>query len=117
LNWTKVQHKSGRFLKELDSDELYDQLNAIGSYLNQIGSYLNQLTAAFGKTANRQWGRARDLAVDTAHDAEGAMRDNLAASLLIAIGIGVAVGYMIGRSSDQRALPAARVASRGCRPT
>jgi hypothetical protein len=93
VNWLKAQHKSGRFLKELDSDELYDQLNA-------IGSYLNQLTSAFGKTANRQWGRARDLAIDTAHDAEGTMRDNLAASLIIAIGLGVALGYMIGRSSD-----------------
>jgi hypothetical protein len=93
INWTKVEPKSGRFLKELDADDLYDQLNT-------IGRYLSQLTSAFGKTANRQWGRARNLAIDTAHDAEGTMRDNLAASLIIAIGLGVAIGYMIGRSSD-----------------
>jgi hypothetical protein len=93
LDWTRAQHRSGRFLKELDSDELYDQLNA-------IGAYLTQLAAAFGKIAKRQWGPARDRAIDAVHDAEGAMRDNIAASLLIAIGLGVALGYLIGRSSE-----------------
>jgi hypothetical protein len=85
--------KSGRFLKELDSEGLYDQLDT-------IGGYLKQLMKAFGKTADRQWGRSRDLAIDTAHDAEGTIRDNLAASLIIAVGLGVAVGYMIGGSSE-----------------
>ena len=55
---------------------------------------------AFGKTADRQWGRSRDLAIDTAHDAEGTIRDNLAVSLIIAVGLGVAIGYMIGGSSE-----------------
>jgi hypothetical protein len=91
LDWTKAYPRSGRFLKELDSDELYDQLNT-------IGAYLNRLTAAFGKTAKRQWGSALDRAIDAVHDAEGTMRDNLTASLLVAIGLGVALGYLIGRS-------------------
>ena len=93
MNWAKTRQRSGRFLKELDSDELYYQLNT-------IGSYLNQLTAAFGKVAKRQWGPARDRAIDAVHDAEGTMRANLAASLIVAVGLGVALGYLIGRSSD-----------------
>ena len=93
VNWAKAEHKPGRFLRELDADDLYDQLDT-------IGAYLKQLTGTFGKTANRQLGRARSLAIDTAHGAEGTMKDNLAASLLIAMSLGVAVGYLIGRSSD-----------------
>ena len=93
VNWAEAQRKSGRILKDLDPEDLYDQLDA-------IGGYLKQLTSAFGKTANRQWGRTRDLAIDTAHDAEGTMRDNLAASLIIAVGLGVVIGYMFGRSSE-----------------
>jgi hypothetical protein len=93
LDWTQAEHRSGKFLKKLDSDELYDQLNT-------IGSYLNQLRAAFGKMAKRQWGPARDRAINAVHDTEGAMRDNIAASLIVAIGLGVALGYLIGRSSD-----------------
>ena len=60
----------------------------------------NHKRVLFSKTANRQLGRARSLAIDTAHDAEGTMRDNLGASLIIAVGLGVVIGYMIGRSSD-----------------
>jgi hypothetical protein len=58
--------------------------------LDTIGAYLKQLTGTFGKTANRQLGRARSL--DTAHGGEGTMKDNLAASLLIAMSLAVAVG-------------------------
>jgi hypothetical protein len=93
MNWVKAERRSGKFLKELDADDFYDQLDI-------IGSYLKQLTSAFGKTASRQWGRARDVAIDSAHDAEGAMKDNLAASLIIAVGLGVVIGYMFGRSSE-----------------
>ena len=55
---------------------------------------------AFGKIANRRWDRARELAVDTAHDTEDLMKGNLAASLILALGLGVLVGFMIRRSSE-----------------
>ncbi len=93
VNRGTAQRESARLLKTLDADDLYDQLDT-------IGAYLKQLTNAVGKTANRQWGRARHLMADTAHDAEGTMKDNLAASLIIAIGLGVAIGYLFGRSSE-----------------
>ncbi len=53
-----------------------------------------------GKGASRQFGRARDFASEAAHDAEEAMKDNLAASLILAVGLGVVVGYFIRRGSE-----------------
>jgi hypothetical protein len=37
---------------------------------------------------------------DTAHQTEEMMKDNLAASLILAVGLGVFVGYMIRRGSE-----------------
>jgi hypothetical protein len=37
---------------------------------------------------------------DTAHDAEATMKDNLDASLILALGLGMLIGYMIRRSSE-----------------
>jgi hypothetical protein len=92
LSWSGTERKRGGSLKEFHVADLYDQLDT-------IGAYLKELTGAFGKQANRQWGRARHLVVDTARDAEETMEDHLAASLIIAVGLGVLVGYMIGRST------------------
>jgi hypothetical protein len=33
LNWDKAQHKGSRLLKELDKDDLYDQLDTVLCYL------------------------------------------------------------------------------------
>jgi hypothetical protein len=33
LNWDKAQHKGSGLLKELDKDDLYDQLDTVLSYL------------------------------------------------------------------------------------
>ena len=46
------------------------------------------------------FGRARAYASDTAQDAEEVMKDNLAASLVLAVGLGVLVGYFIRRGSE-----------------
>ena len=93
VSWSKAERKAGGFIKELDTDDLYDQLDT-------MRAYLKELTGAFGKIANRQWGRARELAGDTAHDTEDLMKDNLAASLILALGLGVFIGYMIRRGSE-----------------
>jgi ElaB/YqjD/DUF883 family membrane-anchored ribosome-binding protein len=92
-SWGRAEHKAGKFLKELDADDLHDQLDS-------MRAYLKDLTGTFGKIANRQWGRAREQAVDTAQEAEDLMKDNLAASLIVALGVGVLVGYMIRRGSE-----------------
>lgn len=92
VRWSGAERKSSGFLKEVNVADLYDQLDT-------VGAYLKELTGALGKLANRQWGRARHLVADTARDAEETMEDHLAASLIIAIGVGVLLGYMIGRAT------------------
>jgi hypothetical protein len=37
------------------------------------------------------------MASEAAHEAEETMKDNLAASLVLALGLGVAIGYFISR--------------------
>jgi ElaB/YqjD/DUF883 family membrane-anchored ribosome-binding protein len=93
-NWGRAaEAKAGRFLKELDAQDLQDQLDA-------VREYLGDLTTSFSKIANRRMGHARGRALDTAHEAEELMKDNLAASLVIALGVGVLVGYLIRRGTE-----------------
>jgi ElaB/YqjD/DUF883 family membrane-anchored ribosome-binding protein len=92
MSWGRTEQRASKFLKELDADDLHDQLDA-------VRAYLKELTGSFGTIANRQWGRTRDMAADTAHDAEDLMKDNLAASLVVALGVGILVGFLLRRSS------------------
>ena len=93
-NWGRAaEHKAGRFLKELEAQDVYDQLDS-------VRDYLSDLTTSFSKIANRRVGHARGRALDTAHEAEELMKDNLAASLVVALGVGVLVGYLIRRGTE-----------------
>ena len=93
-NWGRAaEHKAGRFLKDLEAQDVYDQLDS-------VRDYLGDLTTSFSKIANRRVGHARGRAVDTAHEAEELMKDNLAASLVVALGVGVLVGYLIRRGTE-----------------
>ena len=93
LNLAKAERKAARLVDNLDVDDLYDQIETLRSYVAELSSGL-------GKNASRQFGRARAYASDTAHDAEEVMKDNLAASLVLAVGLGVLVGYFIRRGSE-----------------
>lgn len=93
LNLAKAERKAARLVNNLDPDDLYDQIAALRGYVAELSS-------ALGKNAGRQFGRARAYAVDTAHDAEDVMKDNLTASLVLALGLGVLVGYFIRRGSE-----------------
>jgi hypothetical protein len=79
-------------LKDLDIDDLHDQIDTLRAYVNQL--------TGSGTSASRQFGRARDYASGAAHDAEDLMKDNLAASLVLALGLGLVVGYFIRRGSE-----------------
>lgn len=93
-NWGRAaESKTSRFLKELDPQDVYDQLDA-------VRGYLQDLTGSFGKIANRQWGQARGRVIDRVEEAEDLMKDNLAASLVVALGVGVLVGYLIRRGTE-----------------
>jgi hypothetical protein len=93
LNLAKAERKAARLVNNLDIDDLYEQIDTLRSYVSELSS-------GFGKNASRQFGRARAYASDTAHDAEEVMKDNLAASLVLALGLGVVVGYFIRRGSE-----------------
>ena len=81
LNLAKAERKAARLVNNLDVDDLlYDQIDALRGYVAELSSGL-------GKNAGRHLGRARAYALDTAHDAEDVMKDNLAASLVLAVGV------------------------------
>ena len=96
VSMSKAEQKASKFVndvKDLDIDDLYDQLD-------NLRGYVNELSRSVGKSAKRGYRQARHAAADAAYEAEEAIRDNLAASLILAAGLGVIVGYLIGRSSD-----------------
>ena len=82
--------EAGRFLKEIDVKDLQEQLDS-------LRDYLRDLTGSFSKIANRQWRSTRDRALDTAKETEEIMRDNLAVSLVVALGLGIVIGYLVRR--------------------
>ena len=93
LNLAKAERKAARLVNNLDIDDLYDQIDALRGYLMGLSSGLEN-------NVTRQFGRVRAYASDTAQDAEEMMKDNLAASLVLAVGLGVLVGYFIRRGSE-----------------
>lgn len=94
LGLARAESKTSRFVKDnVDIDELYDQISA-------LRDYVTGLTSGTGRGASRQFGRARDFASEAALEAEEAMKDNLAASLILAVGLGIVVGYFIRRGTE-----------------
>jgi ElaB/YqjD/DUF883 family membrane-anchored ribosome-binding protein len=82
-----------RDVKDLDIDDLYDQVE-------KLRDNVHQLSRRVGKSASRQYGRARDYTLEAAQEAEDLMKDNFTASLILALGLGLVVGYFIRRSTD-----------------
>ena len=93
MSLAKAERKAARLVNNLDIDDLYDQIETLRGYNAELSS-------GVGKNASRQFGRARAYASDAAHDAEETMKDNLAASLVLALGLGVIVGYFIRRGTE-----------------
>jgi hypothetical protein len=91
LSLARAERKAARMVNNLDIDDLYDQIDTLRGYIAELTS---------GSNAGRQLGRARDYAVDAAREAEETMKDNLAASLVLAIGLGVVVGYFLRRGTE-----------------
>ena len=73
----------------------------IEDFYGQLGILREQLEELAAARGGRwQYGRARDMATEASQEAEEAIRDNLAASLILALGIGLVVGYLIRRGSE-----------------
>lgn len=76
----------------LDPEDYYEQLD-------HMRAALKDMARSFGKVASKRGSEARSYALTTAEDAEEMMKDHLAASMLLALGVGVAVGFFLLRSS------------------
>jgi ElaB/YqjD/DUF883 family membrane-anchored ribosome-binding protein len=92
MSWVDGGRDAGRSLKEIDFKDLQEKLES-------VRDYLGDLTASSNKIARRQLRHARGRAIDTAQEAEEIMKENLAVSLVLALGIGVLIGYLIRRSA------------------
>ena len=93
LSWPRAERKVSRLVNSVDLDDLHDQIDS-------LRSYVNELAGSAGKSASRSYGRARDYATEAAHEAEDLMKDNFAASLVLALGLGLVVGYFIRRGTE-----------------
>ena len=96
VSLARSERKAARFVrgaKDIDLDDLYDQLE-------NLRDYAHQLSQSIGKSASRQYGRARAYTSQAAKEAEELMKDNIAASLILIIGLGLVVGYLIRLSTE-----------------
>jgi ElaB/YqjD/DUF883 family membrane-anchored ribosome-binding protein len=93
MSWVDRTRDAGRSLKDIDLKEVQEKLDS-------LSDYLKNLAASTSKIATRQWRDTRGQALNTAHEAEEMMKENLAASLVVALGVGVLVGYLIRRGTE-----------------
>jgi ElaB/YqjD/DUF883 family membrane-anchored ribosome-binding protein len=73
-----------------DTAELADQIDAIRADIQSLSSTV-------GRIANKQLNRAQDKAMDTANQAEEAIRQNPLSAVAIAIGLGFLFGVFTRR--------------------
>jgi ElaB/YqjD/DUF883 family membrane-anchored ribosome-binding protein len=73
-----------------DVDDLANQIDA-------IRAEIQSLTSTVGRVANKQINRAQDKAIETAHEAEEAIKRNPLAAVGIAAGLGFLFGVFTRR--------------------
>jgi len=73
-----------------DTNELANQINA-------IRADIESLTSTVGRMANKQLNRAQDKAMETANQAEEAIRQNPLSAVAIAVGLGFLFGVFTRR--------------------
>ena len=73
-----------------DADDLANQIDA-------IRADLQNLTSIVGRMANKQVNRAQDKAMETAYEAEEAIRRNPLQAVAIAAGLGLLFGVFTRR--------------------
>jgi len=73
-----------------DNQELANQIDA-------IRADIQSLTSTVGRMANKQINRAQDKAMETANQAEDAIRQNPLAAVAIALGLGFLFGIFTRR--------------------
>ena len=76
--------------QNLDNQELANQIES-------IRADIQSLTSTVGRMANKQINRAQDKAVETANQAEEAIRQNPLSAVAIAVGLGFLFGVFTRR--------------------
>ena len=80
----KWDREPAKLLKRIDISDLSDQHDAVRDYLQELAS-------SFSKIANRRLRNARERTLDTVEGTSEIMRDNPAASLVMALGVGLVI--------------------------
>lgn len=65
--------------------------------IDAIRADIQNLTSTVGRIANKQLGRAQDKALETANEAEEAIRRNPLSAVAIAVGLGFLFGVFTRR--------------------
>jgi ElaB/YqjD/DUF883 family membrane-anchored ribosome-binding protein len=65
----------------------------------EVKENIRDLGNSVGRMANRQYERAQDVAADTVHETEGAIRRKPLAAIGIGLGLGFLFGLFKGRPS------------------
>jgi ElaB/YqjD/DUF883 family membrane-anchored ribosome-binding protein len=73
-----------------DAEDLANQIDS-------IRADIQNLTSTVGRIANKQINRAQDKAIDTANEAEEAIRRNPLSAVAIAVGLGFLFGVFTRR--------------------
>ena len=89
-----------------DSDDLAAQVEA-------IRADIQNLTSTVGRIANKQLGRVQDKAIETANEAEDAIRRNPLSAMAIAVGLGFSIWYFHPALGASVRAPLLRFASVG----
>jgi ElaB/YqjD/DUF883 family membrane-anchored ribosome-binding protein len=85
-----ARNAAKRALGERDADDLANQIDA-------IRAEIQSLTSTVSRVANKQINRAQDKAMETAQEAEEAIRRNPLAAVGIAAGLGFLFGVFTRR--------------------
>lgn len=95
------ERKSSRLARDFDVDNLHDQLDKLRNYAEELSRSASHDASRGLGTARRGLGTARAMASGAAHDAEGKVKDHLAISLVLSLGLGMLVGYFIHRGGSK----------------
>ena len=82
--------KRGASASARDAEDLANQIDS-------IRADIQNLTSTVGRIANKQINRAQDKAMDTANEAEEAIRRNPLSAVAIAVGLGFLFGVFTRR--------------------
>jgi ElaB/YqjD/DUF883 family membrane-anchored ribosome-binding protein len=90
MSSTDDTRTSKRSSTSQDTQELADQIEA-------IRAEIQGLTTTVGRIANKQLNRAQDKALETANQAEEAIKQNPLSAVAIAVGLGFLFGVFTRR--------------------